>query len=1021
MKNSLIKGLMVFLTMLGTTLAYSQDVSGTVSDASGPLPGASVLVKGTTKGAQTDAAGKFTIKDAGANAVLTISYIGLKTQEVNVAGRSTVKVTLQDGATELGQVVVIGYGSVKKKDATGAVEVLNSKKFDNVAAPSPAEILRGKIAGVQVTSSSGEPGAANSIRIRGTGTIRSGSEPLIVIDGVPLAGGNTGSGGADLGLGGSSAKNPLSFINQNDIESMSILKDASATAIYGARGANGIIMITTKKGKSKTPELTYGASYQFSNLATKFDVLSANRFGDLVKPHDDIAGPAAYAAAIAAGGTALEAAEAEAAARYDKGSRTYNWKDAITQSGSTMNHDLSYSSGTDKSSTRVSLGATNTEGIIKNTAMDKYTLNVFNSNDFFNGRLKLETRFGYTNIQDKRTLMSNNTGYIGNVMGAALYWNPTRPIYDANGKYTFVGDDYLNPVQLLNSYDNKSNLHKLIGSLTSVVKLTNDLKYHFVFGVEASNSVTKSQLLPSINIKDVAVTSYNGNTLRGMATVNNDDRYNKTFEHNLRYSKDFTKDIHLDAVAGYSYYSYDDSGYFASGKGYSADQKNLYDNIEGGVQTDFRAASYAGKTEYQSVFARTSWSLYNKFNLDLTFRHDGSSKAGDNVKYDNFPSVGAAYKIVDDKDGLVNNLKIRANWGKTGNTDYGRNIAYTYRQYTNNGGSTTTSSFNPDLTWESNDSYGAGLDFALISNKLSGSIDVYNRTTKNMVVAVPAAANIPSLAPLPQFVNLGGEIVNKGLEVNLNYKLVDREDFTWDVATNVAFTSNKAQNVAATYFVGALHGQGLSNAYSQIIKDGYPINSYYMYEFKGYDSNGNSQYTDVNGDVVGLGFASKKILDKQPLPKMTLGFSTAVTYKNWDASTSFYGSFGHYLYNNTNNALFYKGAFGLRNVTESVATSTQATGDPNSPSTKYLEKGDFLRMGNLTVGYTLKGDFLEKFGVKSARFYFNGSNLLLFTNYSGFDPEVDVDKSLNGIPSIGLDYFSYPKSSTYGLGLNVTF
>ncbi len=1012
---------MVFLTMLGTTLAYSQDVSGTVSDASGPLPGASVLVKGTTKGAQTDAAGKFTIKDAGANAVLTISYIGLKTQEVNVAGRSTVKVTLQDGATELGQVVVIGYGSVKKKDATGAVEVLNSKKFDNVAAPSPAEILRGKIAGVQVTSSSGEPGAANSIRIRGAGTIRSGSQPLIVVDGVPLGGGDVGSGGADLGLGGSSAKNPLSFINQNDIESMSILKDASSTAIYGARGANGIIMITTKKGKSKTPELSYGASYQFSDLATKFDVLSGDAFGSAVKERDDIAGPAAYAATIAAGGTALAAAEAEAAARYDKGSRTYNWKDAITQAGSTMNHDLSYSSGTDKSSTRISLGATNTEGIIKNTSMDKYTLNVFNSNDFFDGNLKLETRFGYSNIQDRRTLMSNNTGYIGNVMGAALYWNPTRPIYDANGKYTFVGDDYLNPVQLLNNYDNKSNLHKLIGSVTSIIKLSSSLKYHFVFGVENSTSVTKSQLLPTINIKDVAVTSYNGNTLRGMATINNDDRFNKTFEHNLRYGKDLTKDIRLDAIVGYSYYSYDDSGYFASGKGYSADQKNLYNNIEGGVQTDFRASSYAGKTEYQSVFARTSWSLYNKFNLDLTYRVDGSSKAGDNEKYDDFPSVGVAYKVLEDKEGLVNSLKVRGNWGRTGNTDFGRNIAYTYRQYTNNGGSAVTSSFNPDLTWESSDSYGAGLDFSFINNKLSGSVDVYNKNTTGMVVAVPQATNIPSLPPAIQFVNLDGNIINKGLEVNLNYKVIDKEDLTWDVSANAAFTSNKMQNLVPTYYVGALHGQGLSNAYSQVIKDGYPINSYYMYEFKGYDDNGNSQYTDVNGDTVGLGFASKKILDKQPLPTMTLGFSTAVTYKNWDASTSFYGSFGHYLYNNTDNALFYKGAFGIRNVTEKVATSTQAIGDPNSPSTKYLEKGDFLRMGNLTIGYTVKGGILEKFKVKSARFYFNGSNLLLFTNYSGFDPEVDVDKSLNGVPSIGLDYFSYPKSSTYGFGLNVTF
>ena len=331
----------MFLTVLCTSLTYSQDVSGTVSDASGPLPGASILVKGTTIGAQTDLDGKFTIRNVGANAVLVFSYIGLKAQEVNVAGKTSVKVVLKEDSAELQEVIVVGYGTVKKKDATGAVDQIGAKDFDNVASPSPAQLLRGKVAGVQVTQSSGEPGGGVAIRVRGNTSIRSGNGPLIVIDGVPLDGGSVSGGGDNL-LGASSARNPLNFVNQNDIESISVLKDASSTAIYGSRGANGVIVITTKKGKSKEPQLAYSSSVTFSKISGNFDVMSPEQF-------------------VAAGGD-------------DKGSRSYNWKDAVLRNGFSMNHDLSFTKSSENSNTRISLGASNTDGIVKNTGLDKYLM-----------------------------------------------------------------------------------------------------------------------------------------------------------------------------------------------------------------------------------------------------------------------------------------------------------------------------------------------------------------------------------------------------------------------------------------------------------------------------------------------------------------------------------------------------------------------------------------------------------------------------------------------------------------------
>lgn len=989
MKNSLIKGLMVFLTMLCTSLTYSQDVSGTVSDASGPLPGASILVKGTTNGAQTDFDGKFTIKNVGSNAVLVFSYIGLKTQELNVAGKSTVNVVLKEDSAELKEVVVIGYGSVRKKDATGAVDQIGAKDFDNVASPSPAQLLRGKVAGVQVTQSSGEPGAGVAIRVRGNSSIRSGNGPLIVVDGVPLDGGNVSAGGADL-LGTSSSRNPLNFINQNDIESMSVLKDASSTAIYGSRGANGVIVITTKKGKSNVPQLTYSTSFQFSKLSGKLDVMNGDQFA-------------------AAGGD-------------DQGSRSYNWKDAVLRSGFAMNHDLSFTKSTENSNTRISFGASNTDGIVKNTGLDRYTASFYNSNDFFGGAVKVESRIIYSSLKDQATLLSNNAGFIGNVIGTALYWNPTLPIRNTNGSYNVVGDDYLNPVQLLDSYTDYTNTNKLLGSINTTWKINSKLKYQFLFGVEGSTSSRKSQLLPTMEISGAAfqATVPGSDVVKfGTANINNQNKFNKTFEHTLNYNNDFGDNFNLDALVGYSYYDYTADGNSASGKGYDVNQVNLIDNIEGGLQNEYRVSSYRNRVELQSYFGRVNATLYKKLILTATLRSDGSTKLGVNNKYDYFPSVGAAYKVVEDKEGLLNSFKIRGNYGITGNQEFAPNSAIARASYGNNGNLNVDTNSNADLKWETTTSYGVGADFELINNKLSGSLDYFQRDTKDLIFPVPAAATQPG-PPSPRFKNLPGNLINKGVEVSLNYKVIDTEDLTWDISGNASFLSNKVKNFAGFIATGGLNGQGLTDAYAQVITNNQPAYTYFLYEWRGYDSTGNSIYADAAGNDTGLGTAAKKLLDKQPLPKINVGFTTNLAYKGFDASASFYGAFGHYIYNNTTNAYFFKGAFlGGRNTTLEAATSPQAQGDPNSPSTKYLEKGDFLRMGNLTFGYTVNS--LERFRIKSARFFVNASNLFIITSYSGSDPEVDTDKSLNGVPSAGMEYLSYPRDKSVSLGLNVTF
>ena len=989
MKNSLLKGLMVFLTVLCTGMTYAQEITGKVSDASGPLPGANVLVKGTSNSVQTDFDGRFTLRNVSSDAILVFSYIGLKTQEVSASGKSVINVTLKDDSAELKEVVVIGYGSVKKKDATGAVDQIGAKNFDNVSSPSPAQLLRGKVAGVQVTQSSGEPGAGVAIRVRGNSSIRSGNGPLIVVDGVPLDGGNISAGGTDL-LGTSSSRNPLNFINQNDIESMSVLKDASSTAIYGSRGANGVIVITTKKGKSNVPQLVYNTSFQFSKMSGKLDVMTGDQFA-------------------AAGGD-------------DKGSRSYNWKDAVLRDGFAMNHDLSFTKSTENSNTRVSFGASNTDGIVKKTGLDRYNVSIYNSNDFFGGALKVESRVIYSSVRDEATLLSNNAGFIGNVIGTALYWNPTLPIRNANGSYNVVGDDYLNPVQLLDSYTDYTNTNKLLGSINSTWKITSKFKYQFLFGVETSNSTRKSQLLPTMEISGnqfSATVPGTSEVKYGVANINNQNKFNKTFEHTLNYNNDFGDNFNLDALIGYSYYDYNADGNSSSGKGYDVNQVNLIDNIEGGLQNEFRVSSYRNRVELQSYFGRVNATIYKKLILTATLRSDGSTKLGVNNKYDYFPSVGVAFKVFEDKEGLLNSFKIRGNYGITGNQEFAPNSAIARATYGSNGSLGVDTNSNADLKWETTTSYGVGADFELINNRLSGSIDYFQRDTKDLIFPVPSAATQPG-PPSPRFKYLPGNLINKGIEVGLNYKVIDTKDFTWDIAANASFLKNEVKNFAGFIATGGLNGQGLTDAYTQVITNDRPAYTYFLYEWRGYDSTGNSIYADAVGNDTGLGTAAKKLLDKQPLPKINVGFTTNLAYKGFDAAASFYGAFGHYIYNNTTNAYFFKGAFlGGRNTTQEAATSPQAQGDPNSPSTKYLEKGDFLRLGNLTFGYTVNS--LDRFSIKSARFFVNASNLFVITSYSGADPEVDTDKSLNGVPSAGMEYLSYPRERSISLGLNVTF
>ena len=394
--------------------------------------------------------------------------------------------------------------------------------------------------------------------------------------------------------------------------------------------------------------------------------------------------------------------------------------------------------------------------------------------------------------------------------------------------------------------------------------------------------------------------------------------------------------VDVNLLAGYSYYSYVSEGSFLHAKGFNSDQVNLIDNIGGvvDVKDAYSIGSYKNETELQSYFARASLT-YDKLLATLTYRIDGSSKFGEDNKYGSFPAVGLGYKLFENENGLINNLKVRGSWGVTGNQEFAVNSAISKSRYSNASISVVTNA-NPNLEWETTTSTGFGVDFEIFDGKATGSLDYFQRSTENLIFPVPEAATKPGPAS-PRFINLDGELVNTGVEVGLNYNLVDSSDLTWDVSANASFLSNEIQNFAGFVQTGRIHGQGLSGAYAQVLTNNQPLYSYYIFEFQGYDADGASLYTQPDGTAGPLGSASK-VLDKQALPKTNVGFSTSVAFGDWTMSTSFYGAFGHYVYNNTANAYFFRGAYETRNVPASVISSGQAIADPNSHRRNSLKR-----------------------------------------------------------------------------------
>jgi TonB-linked SusC/RagA family outer membrane protein len=904
------------------------------------------------------------------------------------------------------EVVLIGYGGVKKKDATGAITSLKADDFNKGTNTTPEQLLQGKAAGVQISASSGDPSSKSTVRIRGFSTIRSGGDPLYVVDGVPLSSGDDSSGRADIGFGGGPAGNPLSYINPDDIASIDVLKDAGAIAIYGSRGANGVIIITTKKGRQGAGQLTFNATGGFSNISHKYDLLSPAQFAANTLPANNF-------------GQSIDPFK------------------AILQTGSVQQYNLSYGGGSDTGNYRVSLGYLDQKGIIQHSGLTKTNVSYNVNQKFFNNKLNVESSVNTAFIRSTTPPTADTSGAEGDIIISALRWNPTRSLYDPStpSGYTIIADNPRNPLNLLNYYTDITKTFRTVGNIGATLDLAKGLDYKVNFGVDYSTSERDVAASNLINIQIVSGTAGGG----GVASIANSSKYSYVVEHTLNYNADIADKLKLNALAGYSFQQFDSYGQsnVVTGYGNNHDQNYYLNNIFAGTVQNtsgtgqFTQGSYHDATvKNQSYFGRAILTYDNKYVLSGIFRRDGSSKFGNNRKYGNFPAISAAWNI--DKESFApsffNTLKLRGGYGLTGNQDFPAGVAYGYYQPLS-GNYRPVNTPNTDLSWEETAQYNAGIDFGLMQNKLSGSIDVYNKTTKNILWFYPTILLPSDVAGY--WVNLKNtRLSNKGLEFTANYKAVNTENFKLEVGGNVAYNITKATGVLADKFdsvvgikTGIINGQGLTDEYAQGHFEGQELYTFNLLQFRGFDTNGMSLYETANGGTTSNLADAVKMYSGSALPKYNVGVYLKGNYKQWDFAINGYGQYGAKIYDNTANALFYGAALTSgTNVTQDIIGNGEAKiGNANAASTRFLHSADFFRLSNMSIGYTLKGEGGMFNVVKSVRFNLTAQNLFIITGYKGFDPEVNTNKAIGGVPSYGIDYASYPKARTFSLGVNVNF
>ena len=976
--------LMIFMLFLsaGIFAQGKKQISGTVYDNTGNvLPGASIIEVGTKNGTTTDFDGKFSLQVAVGGAI-EVSFIGATTQKVQItATTSNLDVRLQNDGYALAevQVVSVGYGKVKKSDLTGAISTVGADDLVKGTISSTEQVLQGKVAGLNVIRPSGDPAAGSTLRLRGGTSLTASNSPLIVVDGIA---------GVDINV-----------VQPSDIKTVDVLKDASATAIYGSRGANGVIIITTKSG-TKGVSVVYNGLSSIGYVTDNLDLLSANQWRGYMRETGN-----------------LDA--------IDYGGNT-NWQKAIEQTAVSQSHTLSINSGKADSGFRTSIAYLNNEGVIKKSGLERISGNV-SAYQYLGDSKSVKFDMGlFANI-DKW----NPIDY--RIFERAYNLNPTIPVYNANGEFSSVsGNLYENPVEILTNRTVDNERHRLLGYFKTEVKFLNDFTASANISLE-HNAVKGGTYKPSYAVME-------GRTEDGYAQRTYAEYTNAQGELFVNYNKTLGQH-NISALAGYSYFDNMYEGFGAQRSGFVTDAFG-YNNLGAGY--NYRLGdvySYKGKSNLVSFFARANYSFDGKYLLTATVRRDGSSRFGENNKWGTFPSASAAWKVsgeefMDGTKGWLDNLKLRVGYGVTGNQDgigeykslsilgVGNDSYYDPVTKTWSLAYSPKQNPNPDLKWESTEQINIGVDFSFF-NRISGSFEWYSKTTKDLLYTYEVPQ--PPYLVGTMLANVG-EMSNKGVELTLNADIIKGDKFTWDANLTLGHNVQKIEKLSnPTYktdviYSGSLHGlAGMSGQYSQVIAEGYPVGTFWGYESAGLGEDGKMLYYNASGDKVlegALVDADKRDLGNVQ-PDLTLGIGMNFTYGNFDLGISGYGMFGQKALNATNMMLNDPNRLPAFNVPDDFLNS----GITSSPkySSYWIEDASFFRLQTLSLGYTLP----LKFKGSKLRMYIMGENLAVFTSYKGVDPEIGLNAQdgadQTGLAAPGIDrYNNYPRPTTISVGLNFT-
>lgn len=1007
MKKSLrLKALLTLLVGLFLSIgAFAQQIAvkGHVKDTTGePVIGANVLVKGTTNGTITDFDGNFML-NVPKDAILSVSFVGYKSAEVKAA--STVMVTLEDDSQVLDAVVVIGYGSVKKNDMTGSVTAIKPDKLNKGLITNAQDMMTGKIAGVSVISKGGAPGEGATIRIRGGSSLTAENDPLIVIDGLAMD--NKGVKGL---------ANPLSMVNPNDIESFTVLKDASATAIYGSRASNGVIIITTKKGQAGArPTISYDGNVSVSTVKSTVDVMDGDQFRSFIK---DIWG---------------EDSEA-----YSKlGNANTDWQKEIFRPAVSTDHNLTISGGLKNMPYRVSFGYTNQNGIVKTSKFERYTASVSLAPSFFEDHLKVNANL--------KGMIAKNRYADGGAVGSAVSFDPTQSVRSDDPYHQYYFDGYFqwntdasslnddtwkrtfnsnapgNPVALLEEKDDRAISKSLIGNLEL------DYKFHFLPDLHAH---VNGGMDLSTGKQYTDVSPYSStNNYYGSYGWEQKDKYNLSLNAYLQYSKDFTDKHRFDVMAGYEWQHFHDTsdqeywGLYPLSNNVVENRGQRYNNTSSGSATESYLVSF---------FGRVNYTLLDRYLFTATVRQDGSSRFHKNNRWGLFPSFALGWKLKEEaflKDvDVLSDLKLRLGYGITGQQNinsgdypylavYETNKDGAYYPILGEGTTYRPNAYNPDLKWEKTTTYNVGLDFGFLNNRINGAVDYYYRKTTDLLnsVFVSAGTNFKN-----KVLSNVGSLENSGIEFSINSKPVVTTDWTWDLGFNITYNKNEITKLTTgdseNYYVAAgdnIGGGRDMKAMAHAV--GHPASSFYVYQ-QVYDENGKpieNEFVDRNGD--GTINGDDRYFYKKPTADVLMGLTSRLSYKSWDFSFSLRASLNSYVYNSVEaggsdcnpTSVYSFGALNNRPLM-GVANNIQNLKDNTLLSDYFVQNASFMKCDNITLGYSFKKLFGAPIG---GRVYAAVQNVFTITKYKGLDPEVEK----------GLDNNIYPRPLTTLIGLSLNF